>query len=96
MLLMSRLNSPDDEVDEHAVLLQKTHLVASLTGEVPVLAQLPGFIRLLHHVTFLAEIGVFLCVFVIPVSADASDNSDQKKKDDDGLLVFGDKALAEG
>jgi hypothetical protein len=85
----------DDVGNEHLVLFEHVHMMAFLAGEVPVLAQLPGLKRLLHHVALCAKFGVFLCICIIPEADYSPHNRKQQQEKHDRLLVFLDKAHAE-
>lgn len=50
VFLPGRFGPPNDISDEHPVLLENAHYVASLAGEVPVGALPPGLICFLHEV----------------------------------------------
>lgn len=81
--------------NEHLVLLEHAHLMASLTGEIPVLAHLPRLERLLHHVTVCAELRVIFRIFIIAEPDDPARHRQQQEEKDDRLLVFLDEGLAE-
>ncbi len=80
---------------EHFVLFEHGHLVAFLTGEIPVLAHLPSLEGLLHHVAIRAELRVFFRVMIVSESDDSARHRKQQEEQNDRLLVFLDKALAE-
>jgi len=81
--------------NEHLVLFEHTHPMTSLAGEIPVLAQLPGLKRLLHHVALCAKFRVFLCISVIPKAYDSPHNCKHQEEQYDRFLVFLYKTHAE-
>ena len=69
-------------------MFEHAYPMTSLAGEVPVLAQLPGLKRLLHHMAGGTEVRVLLGVFVIPETHDPTHYGKQQEEQYDRLLVF--------
>lgn len=79
--------SGKDEFDKQPVLLDQTELVAVLAHDVPMAGKLPCGIRLLHQMTAVAELRVFLYVVVVPDGQhDAQHRNDEHQGDKNGLV----------